>query len=275
MEYAGPENVLTTVHRLGMGEIQNLGVSWALGTENVSVLQMTSGYQTFANGGKRVPPQGILDIWDNYGHNLYHYDPTHPSARQVFSPQVSYLMTSVLSDEPDRYAEFSGDHDLSFGDIDPTCNVDYNACQHQVAAKTGTTDGPKDNWTMGYTPNVVVGVWSGNANNESMNPGTLGIVGAAPIWHSIIETLAGTCPSPTYPTAPCPQNYDPAQFAQELGIGQQQTFAAPSGVRPVCTSNATGLQGGDNCDWMIEGEEPSQSGSTSNNASNGVVNNSH
>jgi membrane peptidoglycan carboxypeptidase len=261
MEYAGPENVLTTVHRLGLTQIQDLGVSWALGTENASVLQMTSAYQTFANAGKRIPPQGILDIWDNYGHNLYHYNLAHPLEQQVFSPQVSYLMTSVLIDEQDRYPEFSGDHDLSFWDIDPACQSEsYNECQHPVAAKTGTTDGPKDTWTMGYTPNVVVGVWSGNANNQPMNPGTLGIVGAAPIWHSIMETLAGVCPSPTYPTVPCPQNYDPNKFAQELGISQQQTFTIPPGVRQACTSSINGLQGTDNCDWMIDGEEPTQTG---------------
>ena len=274
MEYAGPENVLTTVHRLGLNQIQNLGVSWALGTENTTVLQMTSGYQAFANGGERVPPQGILDIWDNYGHNLYHYDPTHPPVQMVFSPQVSYLMTSVLIDEQDRYAEFSGDHDLSFWDIDPACQSEsYNECQHPVATKTGTTDGPKDTWTVGYTPNVVVGVWSGNANNEAMNPGTLGIVGAAPIWHSITETLAGVCPSPTYPTVPCPQNYDPTRFAQELGVSQQQVFIPPSGVRIGCTSSTSGLMGGENCDWMIDGEEPTQTGLVPNNDNNGNTNN--
>jgi membrane peptidoglycan carboxypeptidase len=273
MEYAGPENVLTTVHRLGLTEIQNLGVSWALGTENVTVLQMTDAYQTFANGGKRIPPQGILDIWDNYGHNLFHYDPTHPSEQMVFSPQVSYLITSILTDEPDRIPDFGGDHDLSFSDIDSTCAVDYNNCQHQVAAKTGTTDGPKDNWTMGYTPNVVVGVWSGNADNEAMYPGTTGVAGAAPIWHSVIEAVAGTCPSPTYPTVPCPPNYDPTSFAHELGVGQQQTFVAPAGVTYACTSKATGLLGGDNCDWMVDGEEPTQSGAVPNNNTNGDANN--
>ncbi len=274
MEYAGPDNVLTTVHRLGLNQVQNLGVSWALGTQNTTVLQMTSGYQTFANGGQRVPPQGILDIWDNYGHNLFHYDPNRPPVQMVFSQQVSYLMTSVLIDEQDRAAEFGGDHDLSFWDIDPLCQYESSdACQHPVATKTGTTDGPKDTWTMGYTPNVVVGVWSGNANNEAMTPGTLGIVGAAPIWHSIIETLAGTCPSPTYQTAPCPQNYDPTRFAQELGIDQPQTFVPPSGVRTVCTSSTTGLQGAGNCDWMIDGEEPTQTGLAPNTDNNGDTNN--
>ncbi len=269
MEYAGPDNVLTTVHRLGLTQEQNLGISWALGTENASVLQMVDAYQTFANSGNRVPSQGILDIWDNYGHSLFHYDPTHPPVVPIFSPQVSYLMTSVLIDEKDRAGEFGVDHDLSFGDIDSNCIWSYQTCQHPVATKTGTTDGPKDTWTIGYTPNVVVGVWSGNANNESMNPGTLGIVGAAPIWHSVTETLDGVCPSPTYPTVPCPQNYNPATLSQELGIGQQQTFAPPSGVHQACTSSVNGLLGGGNCDWVIDGTEPLQAGIPPNNNNNG------
>jgi membrane peptidoglycan carboxypeptidase len=230
---------------------------------------MVDAYQAFANSGNRVPSQGILDIWDNYGHSLFHYDPTHPPIVPIFSPQVAYLMTSVLTDEKNRAAEFGVDHDLSLGDIDSACIWNYQACQHPVATKTGTTDGPKDTWTIGYTPNVVVGVWSGNANNESMNPGTLGIVGAAPIWHSVTETLDGVCPSPTYPTVPCPQNYNPATIAQELGIGQQQTFVTPSGVHQACTSSVNGLLGGGNCDWVIDGTEPLQAGIPPNNNNNG------
>ncbi len=225
MQFAGPENVLRTVKRVGITTIDNPpGISWALGTQNVTLLQLTGAYQTFANSGAHIAPQGILDIWDNYGHNLYHYDTVKPVAAQVFSSQISNMMTSILIDEKSRFNEFGYDHDLSFADIDPTCATDYNKCSRQVATKTGTTDGPKDTLTVGYTPNVVVGVWTGNANNESMSPGTLGIVGAAPIWHTIIETLAGTCPNPTYQDMPCPNNYDANQFAQELGIGQQPTF---------------------------------------------------
>jgi membrane peptidoglycan carboxypeptidase len=274
MEYAGPENVLTTAHRLGLTKEQNLGISWALGTENASVLQMTDAYLTFANNGVRVPPQGILDIWDNYGHNLFHYDPTHPPTFQVFSPQVSYLTTSILIDEKSRFPGFGIDHDLSFWDIDSACAYEsFNDCQHPVAAKTGTTDGPKDNWTMGYTPNVVTGVWSGNANDEPMSAGTTGVAGAAPIWHSVMEALAGVCPSPTYPTVPCPQNYNPSTFDQELGIGQQRTFTPPSGVRQACTSSTNGLLGSGNCDWVIDGEEPLQAGNPPNNNDNNGNNN--
>jgi len=181
----------------------------------------------------------------------------------------------VLMDEKSRAGEFGIDHDLSLGDIDSVCLWNYQNCQHQVATKTGTTDGPKDNWTIGYTPNVVVGVWSGNANGEAMNPGTLGIVGAAPIWHSITEALVGYCPSPTYPTVPCPQNYNPTTLPQELGIGQQQTFTPPSGVHQACTSAVNGLLGSGNCDWVIDGEEPLQAGIPPNNNNNGGNNRQH
>lgn len=61
---------------------------------------------------------------------------------------------------------------------------------YQVAVKTGTSDNKRDNWTFGYTPNIVVGVWVGNNNNSPMNPAlTSGVTGAAPIWNRIIQTF--------------------------------------------------------------------------------------
>ncbi len=63
--------------------------------------------------------------------------------------------------------------------------------QHEVAAKTGTTDNFIDNWTIGYTPDIVVGVWTGNANYTAFGRSVIGITGAAPIWHSIIERVSG------------------------------------------------------------------------------------
>src|SRR5436305_14472603 len=70
--------------------------------------------------------------------------------------------------------------------------------QHDVAAKTGTTENFKDNWTMGYTPDVVVGVWSGNADGSQFNHGVVGITGAAPICHDIIEHFCGRFDSSLY-----------------------------------------------------------------------------
>ncbi len=267
LEFAGIDNVANTARRFGITDLdkdianynkssgtnyknvsQKTQLSFALGTEGVSLLQLTGAYQVFANQGMRVPPQSILDIWDNYGHNLYHYDAANPPAIRVISPQIAYLMTSVLADEPARAAEFGNDHVLSFNDWDPTYQV------HQVAAKTGTTDSFLDNWTMGYTPNVVVGVWSGNSNdNNPLTPDSVGITGAAPIWHSIIERVSGKpCDpnSPTFDGVACGA-FNPTPYNFTEG-----TFPAPTGIHQAATSSFNGLRGGGNVDWMLDGEDP-------------------
>ncbi len=275
MAYAGVENVKLTTQRLGLTSLnkQNVTLASVLGTNSVPVLQMTDAYQTFANAGQRVPPQSILDIWDNSGHSLYHYDPANPPKLVVFSPQVSYLMTSILIDEPSRRIEFGQNHILSFTDLDPNCAIAMRGeCSLQVAAKTGTTDSFKDNWTIGYTPNVVVGVWSGNANQEEMvsrvQYGITGVTGAAPIWHDVIEAASGYCP-PADPYLSCP-NID----SKALGLSQNKVFAKPNGVEENCTSKVNGLNGGrDNCDYFIKGQYPQQSGSGGMQNPNGGNNN--
>ncbi|MBV8695379.1 MAG: transglycosylase domain-containing protein [Ktedonobacteraceae bacterium] len=267
--FAGINNVANMGRRMGITAIdqelydynksygahdtvgQRFGPSLALGTVDVPLLQMVGAYQVFADQGQRIPPQGVLDIWDSFGHHLYHYDPTRPHAIQVITPQIAYMMTSVLADEPARAAEFGSDHVLSFHDWDPTYQV------HQVAAKTGTTDGFKDNWAIGYTPDVVVGVWSGNADNSDM-VNTIGLTGAAPIWHSVIERASGRC------------NYDQTMSNDPDGIPcgnfdlhfTQTKFVQPDGVVQQAVSSADGLQGSGSLDWILDGEQPLQAGIT-------------
>jgi membrane peptidoglycan carboxypeptidase len=285
MEFAGVNNVANVAQAMGITSLNyNLnffnkehnsnsdinaafGLPMALGTIGVPVLQMTGAYQVFANGGVRIPPQGILDVWDNYGHHLFQYAP--PQGTRVLSPQVAYMMTSVLSDEPARQAEFANDHILSFTDQDPTCAT-QRICNLQVAAKTGTTDSFKDNWTIGYTPDVVVGVWAGNADNEVMN-NTIGLTGAAPIWHSVIERASGFC-TVDEDDIPC-GNYN--------AVVTQRQFTIPSGIHQACLSAANGLLGNStsNCDWVIDGQDPQQPGNpnsdtnigTATNPNNGLV----
>ncbi len=273
LAFAGIENVANTARRFGItaldediaikNKTQHLHLksvtdynqlSFALGSMGVPLIQMTGAYQVFANQGLRILPQSILDIRDNYGHNLYHYDAAHPQAIRVISPQVAYLMTSVLMDEPARASEFLNDHVLSFNDWDPTYQI------HQVAAKTGTTDNFVDNWTMGYTPNIVVGVWSGNADNSSLSANSVGITGAAPIWHSIIERASGK------PCDPNASNWDRVPcgaFNPELYNFTQGAFTIPSGIYKTSTSSADGLKGSGNNDWVIDGEYPTLYGITS------------
>ncbi|GCE25723.1 hypothetical protein KDA_12070 [Dictyobacter alpinus] len=257
MQFAGGAAVLNTVQRLGITTQKNNGLAWAIGSTDVSPLQMANAYQTFANGGVRIKPQSILNVWDNLGNNLYQYDPGKANAGRVFSPQVSYLMTSVLIDEPDRRTEFANDYDLSFADIDPACATS-RACEHQVAAKTGTTDGFKDNWTIGYTPDVTVAVWVGNADDSKMN-NVIGITGAAPIWHSVIERTLGVCNKDTKyinnfqvgDDVDCGPNYK-FRFSKN----PQWKFDVPPGIHQASLSAATGLAGGGQMDWVIDGQDP-------------------
>ena len=89
--------------------------------------------------------------------------------------RVAYLVTDILSDNLARASTFGEGSALRL-------------LSRPAAVKTGTTTDWRDNWTVGYTPDLVVGVWTGNADNEPMQH-VSGVVGAAPIWHDVMETL--------------------------------------------------------------------------------------
>lgn len=245
--YAGLSDVANMARRLGITAIDRdlsiqfhgqalttaFGPSFALGTAGIPLYQMVNAYQTFANDGLHVPYHNILDIWDNYGHNLYHYDPAHPNATRVLSQQINFLITNMLSDNYARRFEFQGIHTLTMDDW----------LNQPVAAKTGTTDQFKDNWTLGYTSRVVVGVWSGNANGDPMQ-NVIGVSGAGPIWHQVIEYASGRPLLGMHTDL----NFPPGAFPQPAGVIQV----------PVNTYN--GLQGSGMLDWMLQGEQPQQAG---------------
>ena len=254
-EFAGVDNVANMARRLGITALDDdvakhntfLGPATALGTAGVPLIQMVGAYQVFANQGVRIPPKSILDIWDNYGHNLYHFDPTNPGGVQVITPQIAYLMTSILSDEKARALEFGNDHVLSMYDWQQA-----DGQQHEAAAKTGTTDNFKDNWTIGYTPDVVVGVWSGNADDSPFSGNVVGITGAGPIWHSVIERASGAC-NIDGAGIPCGNYHPPYPFTQ-------RTFPVPPGVIKQAISKSNGLEGTGITDWMLDTEKPMQTG---------------
>ncbi len=247
LEYAGLTNVVAMAQRLGITTIndKNAVTSMALGSLAVPLVQMVGAYQTFANSGYRVQQQGVLDIWDNYGNHLYHFDPNKVQGSQVISPQISYMMTSMLTDENARAYEFSGDHVLSMWDW-PQPDGSYP----QVAAKTGTTDSFVDNWTMGYTSSVVVGVWSGNADNSPMDNNVVGITGAAPIWHDVIERVSGRC------------NQDGVDCGNIKTILPPKPFPVPSGLTQQQVNTVNGLAGSGYLTWMLNSDVPMQSGLT-------------
>ncbi|GAC1325480.1 MAG: hypothetical protein NVSMB22_15390 [Chloroflexota bacterium] len=155
---------------------------WALtlgGMEHgMRLVEETAAYGAFANQGRTVPPTAIDKVYDRTsGKLLYDSQKDGPGQQYVFDPAYAYEMNNVLSDNSARctpaVCEFGLDSPLNLG--------------RTAAAKTGTTNGFTDNWTVGYTPDIVTGVWVGNADNTPM-VGTTGITGAAPIWHNYMLT---------------------------------------------------------------------------------------
>ena len=164
-----------------------------LGGGEVPLIEMAGVYQVFANAGKRMPPVAIRQVTNAQGKVICQFtppgqdskgvQPCQPSpdtGKQVITPQHAYLITSILSDKRARCPAFGCPNSLELS-VQP------------VAAKTGTTNDYKDNWTLGYTPDLVVGVWVGNSDNTPMK-GTTGVTGAAPIWHNFLEKVTKTMP---------------------------------------------------------------------------------
>lgn len=149
------------------------GLSLTLGGGDVTLLQLTSAYATYANGGLQIPPVAISRIVDHTGETVFQYQP--PAGEQVVRPEHAFLITSILSDNAARTPAFGPNSSLKLPFL--------------AAAKTGTTNDFIDNWTLGFTPDVAIGVWVGNADYTPMED-TSGLTGAAPIWHDyMIEAI--------------------------------------------------------------------------------------
>jgi membrane peptidoglycan carboxypeptidase len=229
LEYAGIPNVVNMAARLGLTSIADqpldtLGPSMAIGTKEVSLLDLTGAYSTFANQGVRVPPVSVLEITDSQGHPLYTYNPNKPHGMRVMGADVAFLMSSILSDKQARYHEFYPGNPLE----EP----------FPVAAKTGTTDSFRDNWTMGYTPYLTVGVWAGNSDNSAMN-NVIGITGAGYIWHDVMQ----------YATQR--YNYPPDDFVRPSDV-HAGTVSAITGLLPLPGEPTV-------TDWFIDGTMPTVS----------------
>src|SRR5439155_2644079 len=230
IEYTGIPNVLNTAARFGLTEIarrspSSLGPALALGTAEVSLLHLTSAYATFTDHGVHVPPTSILEITNNVGHPLYIYNAAHPQGVQAIREDVAFLMSSILADKASRYHEFGPGNPLEL--------------DRPAAAKTGTTDSFKDNWTVGYTPYLTVGVWAGNSDGSKMQ-NVIGITGAGPIWHDVMEFVSHY------------YNYPPDDFIKPADV-QPGTVSAYTGLLPHPGEPTV-------TDWFIDGTMPTIQG---------------
>ncbi len=223
LQKVGIENTLNLAEHLGitsLGDPQSYDLSLVLGGGQISLLQLSTAYDALANGGYYVGNDSILDIRDANGDLLY--TPEKDAPQQVFDPRVAWLINDILSDDRARSTGFG---------LNSTLKIGYTA-----AVKTGTTTNFHDNWTIGYTPNLLVGVWVGNSNYEAMHDVT-GVTGAAPIWNETIRDL--------------------------LQGGPDRPFTRPDGLKQVEVCELSGLLPTPDCphtrlEWFIPGTEPTQ-----------------
>ncbi len=190
---SGAENgFVSFAKRMGITTLTrpDYGLALTLGGGEVTLLELTSAYSIYANSGMRIPPVSILRIVDASGQEVLKYEAPLPDP--VIRPEHAFLITSILSDNAARAPMFGPNSPL---------NLPFPA-----AAKTGTTNDYHDNWTLGYTPNLAVGVWVGNADYTPMY-NTTGVTGAAPIWSSFMQFAV-----------PLLSNNQYAQFTRPAGM---------------------------------------------------------
>jgi len=223
LQKVGIDNTINLANHLGittLSDPQNYDLSLVLGGGQISLLQLSTAYTALANGGYYTDNYSILDIRDADGNLLYTQDKTSPL--QVFDPRVAWLISDILSDDRAR--------SIGFG-LNSTLKID-----HTAAVKTGTTTNFHDNWTIGYTPDLLVGVWVGNSNYEAMKD-VSGVTGAAPIWNDTMRALL--------------QGKPDRPFIHPDGIKQVEVCDL-SGMlpTPICPHTKT--------EWFIDGTEPTQ-----------------
>ncbi len=222
--YAGAKTLGSMANHLGITVPTNADAKFASGLENVSLLQMTGAYQALADNGQHVPLAGILDIYNRNGQRIYHYTTGQPPATKVVSSDVAHEITGNLINEQLRVSKFGDDQRLSFADQDENCATSL-ACQYSVAAQSSNTNTAQDgNTVIGYTSDVVVGVWVGNVNGARMSSDTLGSTGAVPIWHSVIERASGWCGTQATTSSYFRSDNIPCGPALQLGFSPNQTW---------------------------------------------------
>lgn len=172
MQKVGVKDGVDFAKKLGLkslGDWSEYGLSLVLGGGEVTPLEMTTVYSTFANGGVYNEAYAIEKIIDKYGQPIY----SHVAKPiRVVNENAVAITTNILSDNQARSEEFGATAlKLPDGRIG--------------AVKTGTTDSFRDAWTLGYTPSLAVGVWVGNNDNKPMDS-VAGSLGAAPIWKEIV-----------------------------------------------------------------------------------------
>lgn len=245
LNWLGVDNVIRTAHTMGINTLDKgrnqYGLSLTLGGGEVALSDLTYAYSVFGNMGvmhgrptpddrrrpgfRTLDPTLILRVEDNDGNILWEYGKSNTfSSNSVVDPALAYLINDILSDDAARRPSVGADSAL--------------VLDRPAAVKTGTTNDFRDNWTVGYTPQLVTGVWVGNTDNTPMTD-MPAILGAAPIWQAVMTYAHQNLPALTWPR---PQDVIEMTVCQTSGLlptplcpTRQEIFK--SGTEPTVSDN--------------------------------------
>ena len=172
MEKLGPASVVKFAHTLGIASTLSPNLSLALGTAELNLMELTSAYAVFPNGGQWIEPFGVVEIMDRYNRSVYR---AKPRKKLVMSRAGAAVMTNMLQ-----------------GVVREGTGKRAQILNRPVAGKTGTTNNFKDALFIGYSPTVVTGVWTGMDRFRSLGPSETGARAALPIWIWFMEHVLQT-----------------------------------------------------------------------------------
>jgi len=221
---------MNLARRMGMKDsltntADNYGLSFALGSAEVQLIEHTNMYASFANNGKYIPANPILKITDSQDNVLYEANAKEnwEKAPQALRAEYAYQITSILTDNKARARIFTEDN--LFGRT-------QSELGRPTAAKSGTTNDWKDIWTMGYTTDLAVGVWAGHTNGDGSPVGFLpemdGITGAGPIWSNMMLEMHKNSSFSKYLNGPDGKPM-PKEFPRPSGIYEGEVCVATGG----------------------------------------------
>jgi penicillin-binding protein 1C len=172
----GPSLLLQFLKKLGITTLDkdaaNYGVGITLGNGEVSLLELTHAYTVFPNLGALRPLRSIISYDTPGGKNVKAAE--DGGRRRIFAPQTAYIISDIISDRNARAPTFGISSPLTL--------------PFRVGAKTGTSSNFRDNWTLGFTKEITVGVWCGNFSGDPMQ-NISGITGAGPIFRDTMRTV--------------------------------------------------------------------------------------
>lgn len=174
LQQIGPKQVAFYAEKMGIRSELRPVLSLAIGTSEVTLLELTSAYSVLANGGIRVEPTSILRIVDREGNII---EENHPRKKEVLSAQTAYMMTNMLQSVIDAGTGYGA---RRAGFVRP------------AAGKTGTTDNFTDAWFIGFTPYLVTGVWVGFDDQRTLGDRQAGSVVALPVWAAFMKAAHDT-----------------------------------------------------------------------------------